>query len=57
MCLICFAWFLCRRKDSRIDVSDLFCLVFVQEEGLGVDVSDRFYLVFVQEEGLGGRCV
>ena len=31
--MICFAWFLCRRKDSRVDVPDQFCLVFVQEEG------------------------
>ena len=35
MCLICFAWFLCRRKDLRVDVSDRFCLVFVQEEIFG----------------------
>ena len=36
MCLICFAWFWCRRKDSRVNVSDLFCLVVVQEEGFEV---------------------
>ena len=35
MCLIGFAWFLCRRKDFGVDVSDLICLVFVQEEGFG----------------------
>ena len=33
MCLIGFAWFSCRRTDLEVDVSDLFCLVFVQEEG------------------------
>ena len=33
MSLISFARFLCRRKDLGVDVSDLFCLVFVQEEG------------------------
>ena len=33
MCLICFAWFLCRRKDLGVDEPDLICLVFVQEEG------------------------
>ena len=35
MSLICFAWFLCRREDSRVDVSDMFCLAFVQEDGFG----------------------
>ena len=56
MSLISFAWFLCRRKDSRVDVSEMFCLVFVQEEGFGVDEPDRFCLVLVQEEGFKGRC-
>ena len=29
MSLNSLAWFFCRRKDSRVDVSDRFCLVFV----------------------------
>ena len=32
-------------------MSDLFCLVLVQEEGFEGHVSDLFCLVVVQEEG------
>ena len=55
MSLIGFAWYLCRRKDLGVDVSDQFCLVFVQEEGFEGRCPDLFCVVFVQEEGFEGR--
>ena len=54
MCRICFAWFLCRRKDSRVDVFDQFCLVLRRRKDSRVDDPGPFCLAFVQEEGFEG---